>query len=36
LYKLDRMIEGEGLDELIDALVLDYQTGLLAALDSTE
>jgi peptide chain release factor 1 len=36
LYKLDRMMEGEGLDELIDALVLDYQTGLLAALDSTE
>jgi peptide chain release factor 1 len=36
LYKLDRMMEGEGLDELIDALVLDYQTGLLAAMDSTE
>jgi peptide chain release factor 1 len=30
LYKLDRIIEGEGLDELIDALVTDHQTTLLA------
>ncbi len=31
LYKLDRMIEGEGLDELIDALMADYQASLLGA-----
>ncbi len=33
LYKLDRIIEGEGLDELIDALTADYQAGLLAQMD---
>ena len=33
LYKLDRIIAGEGLDELIDALTADYQANLLAALD---
>ena len=33
LYKLDRMIEGEGLDELINALVTDHQTTMLAQLD---
>lgn len=33
LYKLDRIIAGEGLDELIDALTADHQANLLAALD---
>ncbi|MFD0915049.1 peptide chain release factor 1 [Pseudahrensia aquimaris] len=32
LYKLDRMIQGEGLDELFDALMTDYQASQLAAL----
>jgi peptide chain release factor 1 len=32
LYKLDRIIEGEGLDELFDALMADHQAGQLAAL----
>ncbi|MEM8750450.1 MAG: peptide chain release factor 1 [Pseudomonadota bacterium] len=32
LYKLDRMIQGEGLDELFDALITDYQASQLAAL----
>ena len=32
LYKLDRIIAGEGLDELIDALVTDHQASQLAAL----
>ncbi len=36
LYKLDRIIAGEGLDELIDALVADYQASQLAALDEEE
>lgn len=31
LYKLDRIIAGEGLDEVIDALIVDHQTTLLAA-----
>lgn len=31
LYKLDRIIQGEGLDEIIDALVTDHQASLLAA-----
>lgn len=31
LYKLDRIIQGEGLDEIIDALVTDHQANLLAA-----
>ncbi len=31
LYKLDQIIAGEGLDELIDALVADHQARLLAA-----
>jgi len=31
LYKLDRIIEGEGLDEIIDALITDHQASLLAA-----
>lgn len=33
LYKLDRVIEGD-LDEVIDALVADYQAGQLAQLGS--
>lgn len=36
LYKLDRIMAGEGLDELIDALVADYQASQLAALDEEE
>ena len=37
LYKLDRIIAGEGMDELLDALITDYQAGLLASLgDETE
>ena len=32
LYKLDRMIEGEGLDEMFDALTADHQASLLAAM----
>lgn len=31
LYKLDRIINGEGLDEIIDALITDHQATLLAA-----
>lgn len=31
LYKLDRIIQGEGLDEIIDALITDHQATLLAA-----
>jgi peptide chain release factor 1 len=31
LYKLDQIIAGEGLDELVDALVADHQANLLAA-----
>jgi peptide chain release factor 1 len=34
LYKLDRIIEGEGLDELIDALTADFQAGLLAQMEA--
>lgn len=30
LYKLDRIIAGEGLDEIIDALITDHQATLLA------
>jgi len=33
LYKLDRLIAGEGLDEVIDALVTDHHAGLLAAME---
>ena len=36
LYKLEKIIEGEGLDELIDALVADYQASQLAAMDDGE
>jgi peptide chain release factor 1 len=31
LYKLDRIMLGEGLDEIIDALIADHQAALLAA-----
>jgi peptide chain release factor 1 len=31
LYNLPKVIEGEGLGELIDALVAEHQAGLLAA-----
>lgn len=34
LYKLDRMIEGE-IDEMVDALIADYQAGQLALLGET-
>ncbi len=33
LYKLDRIIAGDGLDELIEALITDHQAAQLAALD---
>jgi len=33
LYKLDRIIVGEGLDEIIDALVTDHQANMLAAME---
>lgn len=36
LYKLDRLIMGEGLDEVIDALITDYQAGQLAAMEDEE
>ena len=31
LYKLDKVMTGEALDEVIDALVTQHQVGLLAA-----
>jgi peptide chain release factor 1 len=31
LYKLDQIIAGESLDEVIEALILDYQANLLAS-----
>jgi peptide chain release factor 1 len=31
LYKLDEVLSGEALDEVIDALVTNHQAGLLAA-----
>ena len=33
LHKLDQVLEGSALDELIDALITDHQTSQLAALD---
>lgn len=36
LYKLDRLIMGEGLDEVIDALVTDFQASQLAAMEDQE
>ena len=34
LYKLDRVLEGEAVDELIDALVAEHQASLLAGLEA--
>ena len=34
LYKLDKVMSGEALDEVIDALVTQHQAGLLAAPES--
>ena len=34
LYKLDRVLEGVALDELIDALIAEHQAGLLAGLEA--
>ena len=31
LYKLDKVLMGEALDELLDALITDHQATLLAA-----
>ena len=33
LYKLDRIMLGEGLDEIIDALITDHQVSLLAVME---
>ena len=33
LYKLDRIIMGEGVDEIIDALITDHQAKLLSAIE---
>lgn len=33
LYKLDRIIMGEGMDEILDALITDHQANLLAVLE---
>jgi peptide chain release factor 1 len=33
LYKLDRLIMGEGLDEVIEALITDHQANMLAAME---
>ena len=33
LYKLERLLAGEGVDELIDALITDYQASLLADME---
>jgi len=34
LYKLDQILQGEGIDEIIDALISDHQASLLAAEDA--
>ena len=34
LYKLEKILEGEGLDEIIDALIADHQAALLADMES--
>jgi peptide chain release factor 1 len=34
LHKLDTVLEGTGLDELIDALITDHQASQLAAIES--
>ena len=33
LYKLDRIMEGEGLDEIVAALITDHQASQLAAME---
>ena len=35
LHKLDLVLEGAGLDEIIDALITDHQTTQLAAMQDT-
>ena len=34
LYKLDQVLHGEALDEVIDALITEHQASLLAAEDA--
>ncbi len=34
LHKLDTVLEGPALDELIDALITDHQANLLVAMES--
>jgi peptide chain release factor 1 len=34
LHKLDEVLDGSALDELVDALITDHQTSQLAALDN--
>lgn len=34
LYKLDQIIQGEGVDDIVDALIADHQANLLAADDA--
>ncbi len=34
LHKLDAMLQGEALDEMVDALVTDHQASLLAEMQS--
>jgi peptide chain release factor 1 len=36
LYKLDKVLEGDALEELISALITDRQAAQLAALDETD
>jgi peptide chain release factor 1 len=36
VHKLQQVLAGEGLDEVIDALITDYQTRQLAAMDQQE
>ena len=36
LYKLDEILMGEGLDEMIDALITDHQATLLASIEEEE
>ena len=33
LYKLDKVVAGDALDELIEALIADHQASLLAAME---
>ena len=35
LYKLDKVLTGEALDEVIDALTTEHQAALLAAVEGT-